>query len=48
MLQMTDEELNAYMQAVQQSMMMTVMTVIQNLPPDISNALMQSMGGSSY
>lgn len=48
MLQMTDEERNAYMQAVQQSMMMTVMTVIQNLPPDISNALMQSMGGSSY
>ncbi len=48
MLRMSQEELNAYMQAMQQSMMMTVLTVIQNLPPDISNALMQSMGGGSY
>jgi hypothetical protein len=48
MLTMSEEELIAYMQVVQQSAMMTFLTVIQNLPPDISNALMQSMGSGSF
>ena len=46
LLTMTEDELNAYMQAVQQSLMMTVFTIIDNLPPDVSDALMQSMGGA--
>jgi hypothetical protein len=46
LLQMTDAELQTYMQTMQQGLMTTVLTIIDNLPPDISNALMQSMGGS--
>ncbi len=45
MLQMTDDELESYMMMMQQGLMMTVLTVIDNLPPDISNALMESMSG---
>jgi len=43
-LQMTESELNAYLQAIQQSMTMSLLTVVENLPPDISDALMQEMG----
>ncbi len=42
--QMTEDELNAYMEGMQQSLMMTVLTLIDNLPPDISDSLMQGMG----
>lgn len=42
--QMTEDELNAYMAGMQQSMMMTVLTLIDNLPPEISDSLMQGMG----
>ena len=46
LLQMTEEEMTAYTDAMQQSMMVTFMTVIQSLPPDIIDSLQQSMGGS--
>lgn len=42
MTQMTDEELNTYVTGIQQSMMTTLMSIMNNLPPDISNALMES------
>lgn len=45
LLKMTDTELESYMMTMQQGLMGTVLTVIDNLPPDISNALMESMGG---
>jgi hypothetical protein len=44
LLTMTDTELAAYQQAVQQSVTMAMLTVMQYLPADLSNALMQSMG----
>jgi hypothetical protein len=43
-LQMTEDELNAYLQAIQQSVMMAVLTVAENLPSDISDSLLQGMG----
>lgn len=41
--QMTEDELNVYMAGMQQSLMMTVLTLIDNLPPEISDSLMQGM-----
>lgn len=45
LLTMDETELQTYMQSIQQSMMMTLLSVMENLPPDISNSLMESMGG---
>ena len=44
-LQMTDEELENYMLTLQRGLTMTVLNIIDNLPPDISESLMQSMNG---
>jgi len=46
LLKMTPDELNAYMQVMQQNLTMTLVTVINNLPPELSNALMQGMGAN--
>ncbi|MFH1879698.1 MAG: hypothetical protein ABIK64_02760, partial [Bacillota bacterium] len=45
LLKMSETELNAYMQTAEQTMMMTILTLIDNLPPEISDSLMQGMGG---
>ncbi|MBN1777198.1 MAG: hypothetical protein JW811_03665 [Clostridiales bacterium] len=45
LLQLNEEELDAYMQSMEQGLMMTLLTVIDNLPPEISESLMQEMGG---
>ena len=42
--QMTEDETAAYLEGMQQNFMTTLMTVMNNLPPDISNSLMQVMG----
>ena len=43
-LQMTEDELNAYMEAIQQSFMMAVLAVAENLPTEISDSLLEGMG----
>ncbi len=40
--QMTEEEMNTYVTGIQQSMMTTVMSIMNNLPPEVSSALMES------
>lgn len=45
LLKMSDTELQTYVQSLEQSLLMTLLTVVENLPPDLSNALMQSMNG---
>ena len=45
LLQMTDTELNVYFQGLEESLMITVLTVLDNLPPELSNSLMQQMNG---
>lgn len=44
LLQMTEEDLEEYMLGMEQGLMMTILTVIDNLPPEISDTLMQGMG----
>ena len=45
LLKLTEENLALYTESMQQSMLMTVLTVIDNLPPEISNSLLQGLGG---
>ena len=45
LLQMSDEELDVYMQGMEQNLLVTMLTVIDNLPADISEALMQGFSG---
>ena len=45
LLTMDETELETYMQSIQQSMLMTLLTVVENLPPEISNSLMENMNG---
>ncbi|HPJ01590.1 MAG TPA: hypothetical protein PKU80_01985 [Candidatus Limiplasma sp.] len=45
LLQMTDEELESYMLTLQRGLTMTVLNIIDNLPPELSESVMQSMNG---
>lgn len=41
--QMNDEEITDYESVLEQNMMMAIYTIIENLPADVSNSLLQSM-----
>ena len=45
LLQMSEDELNAYIQGLEQGFMITLMNALDNLPPELSNQLMQGMSG---
>ena len=45
LLQLSDEALENYMLSIQEELLTTLINAIENLPPDISDSLMQGMGG---
>ena len=45
-LKMSQDELNAYLQLMQQNLTMTLVTVVNSLPSELSNSLMQGMGSN--
>ncbi len=48
LLTMNDEEMESYMLTLQNGLMMTVLSVIDNLPPEMSESLMLDMGAGGF